>query len=94
LNLFENPLAAQFAHRMLAYLVLIFAAAFGFTVWRRHGLRGPAAALGLTLLIQIAFGVATILYGVPLGFALAHQANAMVVLALSLWMVHRAAHSE
>jgi cytochrome c oxidase assembly protein subunit 15 len=89
LNLFENPLAAQFAHRMLAYLVLIFAAAFGLTVW--HRLRGPAAALGAALLVQTALGIGTIIYGVPLGLALAHQANAMVVLALSLWTLHRAA---
>ena len=90
MNLFENPLAAQFAHRMLAYLVVILAVGFGLTVWRRHGLRGPAAALGAALLVQIALGIATILYGVPLAFALAHQANAMVVLALSLWTLHRA----
>jgi cytochrome c oxidase assembly protein subunit 15 len=90
LNLFENPLAAQFAHRMLGYLILTFAAAFGLLIWHRHRLRAPAAALGLALLIQIALGVATIFFGVPLGLALAHQANAMVVLALSLWALHRA----
>jgi cytochrome c oxidase assembly protein subunit 15 len=90
LNLFENPLAAQFAHRMLAYLVVILAAVFGLTVWRRHRLRGPAAALCAALLVQTALGIGTILYGVPLSFALAHQANAMAVLALSLWTLHRA----
>jgi cytochrome c oxidase assembly protein subunit 15 len=90
MNLFENPLAAQFAHRMLAYLVVILAAAFGLTVWRQHGLRWPAAALGAVLLVQTALGIGTILYGVPLGLALAHQANAMVVLAFSLWTLHRA----
>jgi cytochrome c oxidase assembly protein subunit 15 len=90
LNLFENPLAAQFAHRMLAYLIVIFAAAFAFSIWRLNRLRGPAAALGLALLVQTALGIGTILYGVPLGFALAHQANATVVLALSLWTLYRA----
>jgi cytochrome c oxidase assembly protein subunit 15 len=91
MNLFENPLAAQFAHRMLAYFIVIFAAAFALSVWRWHRMRGPAAALGLALLIQTALGIGTILLGVPLGFALAHQANAMVVLALLLWTLHRAA---
>jgi cytochrome c oxidase assembly protein subunit 15 len=91
LNLFENPLAAQFAHRMLAYLILIFAAAFALWIWRFNRLRRPAAALGLVLLVQTALGIGTILYGVPLGFALAHQANATVVLALSLWTLYRAA---
>jgi heme A synthase len=74
---------------MLAYLVVILAAAFGLTVWRRHGLRGPATALGAALLVQTALGIGTIIYGVPLDFALAHQANAMAVLALSLWTLHR-----
>jgi cytochrome c oxidase assembly protein subunit 15 len=75
---------------MLAYLLVIFALAFGLSVWRWHRLRGPAAALGLTVLLQTALGIATILYGVPLGLALTHQANAMAVLALSLWMLYRA----
>jgi heme a synthase len=90
MNLFENPLAAQFAHRMLAYLVVLFAAAFALSTWRLHRLRVPSTALGLALLVQTALGIGTILYGVPLAFALAHQANAMVVLALSLWTLHRA----
>jgi heme a synthase len=90
MNLFENPLAAQFAHRTLAYLIVIVTAVFGLSIWRRHRLRAPAAALGIALLIQTALGIGTILYGVPLGLALVHQANAMAVLALSLLMLHRA----
>jgi heme a synthase len=94
MNLFENPLAAQFAHRMLAYLIVIVTVAFGLSIWRRRGLLGPAAGLAIALLVQTALGIATILYGVPLGLALAHQANAMAVLALSLWTLHRAAEGS
>ncbi len=90
-NLFENPLTAQFVHRALAYFVAILIAAFGVAVWNRHRLRLPIAAAGAAVLAQIALGVATILYGVPLAIALAHQANAMLVFALSLWTVRRAA---
>src|SRR5208282_2349265 len=80
MNLFENPLAAQFAHRVLAYLIAIYAAAFGIAIWRWPRLRLPAAAFGVAVLVQIALGVAAIVYEVPLRLALAHQANAMIVL--------------
>jgi heme a synthase len=93
LNLFENPLTAQFTHRMIAYFAAIGIAAFAIAVWRgrnTHAIRFPALALLLAVLCQIGFGVATIIYDVPLGFALAHQANAIIVFALALWTLRRA----
>lgn len=92
-NLFENPLTAQFAHRALAYAIAILAAAFAVYVWNAEpsrGLRLPMLATIAAVLIQTALGVATIVYGVPLALALAHQANAILVLALALWALHRA----
>ena len=92
-NLFENPLTAQFAHRALAYAIAIFAAAFLVFIWnteRARTLRLPMLTITAAVLIQIALGVATIVYGVPLVIALAHQANAILVFALSLWTLHRA----
>ena len=93
LNLFENPLTAQFAHRALAYTIAIIAAAFLVFIWnseRARALRLPMLAITAAVLIQIALGVATIVYGVPLVIALAHQANAILVFALSLWALRRA----
>ena len=93
LNLFENPLTAQFAHRALAYAIAIFATAFAVFIWnskRGQALRLPMLTITAAVLIQIALGVATIVYGVPLVIALAHQANAILVFALSLWALHRA----
>jgi heme a synthase len=96
LNLFENPLTAQFMHRMIAYAAAIGIAAFAVAVWRGRNtrdLRFPVLALLLAVLCQIALGVATIVYEVPLGFALAHQANAIIVFALALWTLRRATDS-
>jgi heme a synthase len=93
LNLFENPLAAQFAHRMLGYAIAIFAVAFVLAVWRTseaETLRPPALALLAAVLAQIALGAATVVYGVPLGLALAHQANAILLFAVALWTLRRA----
>ncbi len=94
MNLFENPLMAQFVHRGLAYVIAIYAVAFGLATWRWHCLRLPAAAIGAAIVVQIALGAGTVVYNVPLGLALAHQANAMLLLALSLWTLRRASGSR
>jgi cytochrome c oxidase assembly protein subunit 15 len=93
LNLFENPLAAQFAHRALAYAIAIFAAVFAVAAWRSAKatpLRLPLLAVNAATFAQIALGVLTVVHGVPIGFALAHQANAIVLFALALWTLRRA----
>jgi cytochrome c oxidase assembly protein subunit 15 len=90
LNLFENPVTAQFVHRLLAYFVAALAAALAIAASRSRALRLPALALVIAVVAQIALGVATIVYNVPLGFALAHQANAVIVFALALWTLRRA----
>lgn len=90
-NLFENPLTAQFTHRLLAYVIAIFAAVFGALIWRSHpGMRAPLAAILCAILLQIALGVLTIVLDVPLGMALAHQANAIIVFGLAIWTFRRA----
>ncbi len=97
MNIFENPLTAQFTHRMIAYAVAIFAVVFATLVWRSRGaerLRTPAFAAIAAILVQIVLGIATIIYGVPLKIALAHQANAIVVFALALWTIRRATRPE
>ena len=40
MNLFENPLTAQFVHRLIAYFIALYAVIFALAVWRRRcGLR-------------------------------------------------------
>ncbi|MGB8870780.1 MAG: COX15/CtaA family protein, partial [Rhodomicrobium sp.] len=82
-------LTAQFVHRLIAYFIVIYAGVFALAIWQRPALRLPATALCAAILAQIALGVATVVYGVPLAIALAHQANAMMVLALALWTIRR-----
>ncbi len=92
-NLFENPLTAQFVHRALAYGIALFAVGFLVFLWngrQARALRLPMLATTAAVFLQIALGVATIVYGVPLMIALAHQANAILVFALALWTYHRA----
>lgn len=93
LNLFENPLAVQFIHRTVAYGIAAVAACLALVIWRSAAARAlklPVAATGAAIAVQVGLGIATILYSVPIDLALAHQANAIVVLAFALWTLRRA----
>ncbi len=89
-NFFENATTAQFDHRLMAYLVLGLAVFAAVDCWRVSP-NSPASRSSLVLcglvFCQACIGIATLLWVVPLGAALAHQAFAMVVLAATV--VHR-----
>jgi heme a synthase len=85
-NFFENALTVQFNHRMVAYAIWVAALLHAIDVLRTVR-RGPAVTHALTLAalitIQAALGILTLLQQVPIGLALAHQAGAVLVLALA-----------
>ena len=73
---------AQFDHRFVAYLVVLFALAQAYAAWRRapgSQLARRAAALAALALLQAGLGIATLLFVVPIGLALAHQAMALAL---------------
>ena len=86
-NLFENTLTVQFNHRMMAYAIVAA------TLWHAAGVvraaQAGATVPGALLLlaavtVQAALGIVTLLYVVPLALALAHQAMAVVTLAVAV----------
>ena len=82
-NFFENPVTAQFTHRVLALascLVVIAAwgASFGADVPRR--VRRWAHASLAAVAVQVALGISTLLLHVPVPLASGHQAGAMALL--------------
>ena len=79
-NWFENALAVQFNHRILAYVIL-FVAALQAALLKSTG----AFVLFASVLAQALLGIATVVSQVPLSVALAHQGGALAVLALALW---------
>ena len=88
LNLFENGLAVQFNHRMLAYaLVLVTLAQAVWLGLRREPqiLFGTALTLAVLTLMQATLGVWTLLLAVPIMLGLAHQAGAIAVFAVALY---------
>ena len=95
---FAHGLAAvQLHHRLTAYLIGAFALALGGFAFRSRVMDRKFKALaGVTLgfvIVQIGLGIAVLLYGVPLNFALAHQLTASLLLACAVglsWMARRA----
>ncbi|MDZ5696910.1 COX15/CtaA family protein [Chelativorans sp. M5D2P16] len=97
INLFENPKTVQFVHRLGAYAVLVLALWHAASTWRAepgttHARR--AVLLVLLVLVQAAIGIATLVMVVPLGWALAHQAAALIVLgfATAHWQAAKGAY--
>jgi cytochrome c oxidase assembly protein subunit 15 len=87
-NVADNPVLVQFIHRWLAWGVALAAAGLAAAAWKR-GLRGHAAAVLLAVAFQISLGIATLLSGVDLHLAVAHQAMAVILLAAILAAAHR-----
>lgn len=90
-NFFENPLTAQWFHRLIAYTLLAVAVVH----WRRTIRRdepGPVrdSALWLVMAIgaQLLIGIVTVLNQVPLPLGLLHQLWAFGLLALAIWHLY------
>ena len=91
-NLFENVLTVQFDHRMLAYTIWVLAGlhAIDARQARQHG--GGATLLWLAVTAQATLGVLTLLWVVPIGLAMTHQAMAVVVLTIAVVHAERLRH--
>jgi cytochrome c oxidase assembly protein subunit 15 len=87
LSIVDDVTTAQFDHRIVAYLVVLFAFAQALAAFRRapgSPLALRAAGLAALSLAQASLGVATLLAFVPIGLALAHQAFALLLLGAAV----------
>lgn len=85
-NLFENPGLVQFIHRITGYLLLAFGIV-AFLRGRRSAHPATRAAFGAAfaaLLVQVALGIMTVIYGVPWQAAILHQLLAVALFVLIL----------
>ncbi len=87
LNLFENALTVQFNHRVLAYIIVVWALIHAGQLKARSG----SGVLFLAILAQAALGIVTLLAHAPLDLSLAHQALAIIVFAIALWHLNQLA---
>lgn len=83
-SIVSDPLSVQFVHRSLAYAVAATALAVAFVTFRAGGGKRSAALASLVVL-QFTLGVLTIVHGVPVPLAAAHQATAALLLAATVW---------
>jgi cytochrome c oxidase assembly protein subunit 15 len=82
-NIFENPVTAQFDHRMMAYLILVVALVHAVRMRGTEAARG-ALLLALVLLAQAAVGIAAVVLEMPLHVALTHQFGGAVAMWLAV----------
>jgi len=91
-NLFENIASVQFNHRLLAVSTFTLVVVFVFQVMRNKALtrtRLPALLLVGVVTVQVALGISTLLWYVPVALAATHQAVALVLLSVMLYVVFR-----
>lgn len=85
--LFWNPIVVQFIHRWWAWVVMILAVFVARKLWKRRE-RFPARAIVGLVWLQILLGIETLMSGVSLPIAAAHQACAALVLGSLVWGAH------
>jgi len=90
-NFVDNPYGIHFLHRTLGWLVVAAVFAFCWQVWRTGDTGRPRTAayalLALTL-VQFTLGVLTVVFHVPIGLAVTHQACGFLLLSAALVAAH------
>ncbi len=90
-NFFENTATVQLTHRVLA--ITLFLAILLF--WWRAGRTAPSRPIRVAshlllafAVVQVSLGISTLLLFVPVALAAAHQAGALAVFTIVLWLNH------
>lgn len=88
INFFENHAGVQFAHRWLAIMTgLAILSLWAHALYRKE-LVTPLNALAVMVLVQIGLGIATLFTQVSMPLAVAHQAGALILLAIITIILH------
>jgi cytochrome c oxidase assembly protein subunit 15 len=96
LNAFESHGVIQFDHRIMAYIttgLVIVLWVKGRSSDIGAGAHRALSLLILSVMVQLALGITTLLLVIPLPVAVLHQLGAAIVFSLSVWSVH-ALHGE
>lgn len=90
-NFFDNIVMVQFNHRILTLITFIAISLYWFKIRQmKLSYRASKAVNALlhTAVLQFILGVSTLLMFVPTALAAAHQATAMILLTISLYLCH------
>jgi cytochrome c oxidase assembly protein subunit 15 len=91
MNPTENPVTAQFLHRIGAGLVTVTLLWLVVRIWRSplpQAVKARAGILLAALILQVGLGIGTLMLVVPLPLAVAHQAGAVILLTAALYTLH------
>lgn len=86
-NLFENAVAIQFFHRLIAVLVFAVIVAL-FVLSTRQSFKSYAVLALIAVCVQICLGVSALVLRVPVALGASHQAGAVGLLAGCLLVAH------
>ncbi|WP_323717362.1 heme A synthase [Paracoccus aminovorans] len=91
-NFFENPALVQFIHRMVGYLLAVFALVVFLRARRspHPQTRGAYLAMIAAVAVQVLLGIMNVIHAAPLPLALAHQVMAVALFTLILRARHHA----
>ena len=91
-NFFENIATVQFNHRLLAISTFALVLVFAIRVIKDKALRPlrkPTLTLAGVATIQVGLGISTLLWFVPVALGAMHQAVALILLSVMLYVVFR-----
>jgi cytochrome c oxidase assembly protein subunit 15 len=86
-NAVDNPVVVQFIHRWFAFIAAAALVMLALKAIRSGGGIAGRVLIGLVVL-QIVLGISTLMSGVEIGIAVAHQANAALTLIAATFAAH------
>ena len=86
-NAVDNPVVVQFIHRWFAFVAAAALVVLALRSIRSGGVVAGRVLIGLVVL-QILLGISTLMSGVEIGIAVAHQANAALTLIAATFAAH------
>jgi heme a synthase len=84
----NDPILIHFMHRWWAWVAVAALVILSRNI-RRIGARGPSIAIHSAFGVQILLGIATVMTGVNIVLAVLHQAVGALLVASTVWGVHR-----
>jgi cytochrome c oxidase assembly protein subunit 15 len=82
----SDAVTVQFIHRILAYLVFLSTCYLSYDFYKNGSVKN-ALILFIPCFVQVLLGVLTLIYFVPMSFALAHQICAIVLVTAVLYVI-------
>ena len=85
---FENPVTAQFHHRLLASITLIIIIVYSIHYIIRNPINLRILLLLFAIICQFIIGIFTLLYSVPITLGAMHQFVGVLLFLSALWVLH------